>query len=88
MEASIFIDIQIFSLKISWSTASTIGGVPVGTGAVGLVGAGTFKVSIAVRIYDPVIVYFTPTCRAISSDVRVYTAFRGGDIEDETLEVL
>jgi hypothetical protein len=30
-------------------------------GAVGLVGAETVRVNIAVRMYDPMVVYFSPT---------------------------
>jgi hypothetical protein len=39
---------------------------------VGLVGAGTFKVRIAVLTYGPTEVYFSPTCLATSSVVLVY----------------
>jgi hypothetical protein len=48
MEASIFTYIQTFSLNISCLTRSIVAGVPDAVGAVGLTGAGTLRVSMAV----------------------------------------
>jgi hypothetical protein len=48
--ALIFTYIQISSLNISWSTGSTAAGVLVAAGAAGLIGAGTLRVRIAVRM--------------------------------------
>jgi hypothetical protein len=72
MDDLTFTYIRILSLKISWSTASVTGEVPVAKGAVGLGGAGRFSVSIAVWMYDPVVVYFSSTYLAISLVVHVY----------------
>jgi hypothetical protein len=45
-----FTYIWISSLNISWSTGSTTAGVPVAAGALGLVGAGTLSVRMAVQM--------------------------------------
>jgi hypothetical protein len=69
MDALVLTNMRISSLNISFSMSSTIGGVPVPTGADGLGCIGMLRVKIAVRMNDPVAVYFSPTYRAISSVV-------------------
>jgi hypothetical protein len=72
MAALVFTNIRISSRKISKLTGSMIGGVPVPIGAAGLACAGIVRVSMAVLKNEPVVVYFSPTYRAISSVVRLY----------------
>jgi hypothetical protein len=50
IEDSILTYIRIFSLNISWLTASTTAGMPVATGAAGLVGTGTTRVRMPVLL--------------------------------------
>jgi hypothetical protein len=72
MAASVFTYIRIFSLNISCSTALIVGGSSMVVGAVGLVGARTLRVRMAVLTYGPTEVDFSPTCLVIFSVVLVY----------------
>jgi hypothetical protein len=71
MDALVLTNMRVSSLNVSLSMSWTIGAVPVPTGADGLRCTGMLRVKPAVWMNDPAAVYFSPTCRAISSVVRV-----------------